>query len=235
MNDFPGGEGESTNVFAGGEAESSDWVEWVETFLSEDIGTIWAKTFPENDGLDAILPQKNVESADLYEPEMAKFTFEMEPFHPSPSPSKGDRVDSVISDSVDSILQISSYQNPTAFIPQSNVSETPRKRRKVADRMNVLESLMPWRNKMKRADMLKECCKYVKYLQAQLKALQSMPAHSSYCTSSSGDSDFLGKVSRNQMLQFLVNSPISQIVQYSNGRCIYSEEQLSAAFARCGF
>jgi hypothetical protein len=50
--------------------------------------------------------------------------------------------------------------------------------------MKILENLMPWCTKMKRAGMLKEGCKYAKYFQALLKPLLSMLQHSYYASSS---------------------------------------------------
>lgn len=80
---------------------------------------------------------------------------------------------------------------------------------------------------MDMATMLEEAYKYVKFLQAQLAALQSMPAVAS-STSSAGVESFggLGRLNRNQLLQVLVNSPVAQTTLYSKGCCVFSLEQL---------
>lgn len=154
----------------------------------------------------------------------------------SESPSKRARVDSMTSPSrlsdpqtLDSIVQSCYYLNRPVVIPQSKLAR--RRRQKLSEKMQGLQKLMPWDTKMDMSTMLEEAHKYVKYLQAQLKALQSMPPHSSRAfpaaqTSYGGVFGYLEKLTRSQILQVLVNSPVTQNVLYSHGFCVFSLEQL---------
>nr|KYP44293.1 Transcription factor bHLH117 family [Cajanus cajan] len=88
---------------------------------------------------------------------------------------------------------------------------------------------MPWDKKMDQATLLEEAYKYVKFLQAQLRVLHSMPS-----TSASNNTPFLlqnggvfQSLNRTQLLQVLVNSPVAQTMLYSQGFCVFSLEQLS--------
>jgi hypothetical protein len=108
---------------------------------------------------------------------------------------------------------------------------------KLNERMQRLEELMPWDHKMDTVDMLVEAQKYAKYLQAQLKALQEMPSHPASPASSSGQTSdagavesetslFMKNLTRNQVLQFLIDSPMAQKVFYTTQTCVVSGEQL---------
>lgn len=92
---------------------------------------------------------------------------------------------------------------------------------------------------MDTATLLEESCNYIKFLQAQVIALQSMPPHAGNDVmkkdqnsngTSTDDPEVvhgkLGKLNRQQLLQVVVNSPAAQTVLYSRGCCIYSVEQL---------
>ncbi|PON48534.1 Basic helix-loop-helix transcription factor [Parasponia andersonii] len=117
-------------------------------------------------------------------------------------------------------------------------SELARKRRqKLSDKTRCLQKLLPWDKKMDMATMLEEAYKYVKFLQAQLTALKAMPnncpgADVSVMQSLNGftdlDDEFAGleRLTRNQLLQVLVNSPAVQTKIYSQGCCVYSVEQM---------
>jgi hypothetical protein len=149
----------------------------------------------------------------------------------SASPSKRARVESVTSDpqTLDSIVQSCYYLNRPVVIPQSKLAR--RRRQKLSEKMQGLQKLMPWDTKMDMSTMLEEAHKYVKYLQAQLKALQSMPPHSSRAFPSAqisygGVFGYLEQLTRSQILQVLVNSPVTQNVLYSHGFCVFSFEQL---------
>lgn len=83
--------------------------------------------------------------------------------------------------------------------------------------------------------MLQEAYKYIKFLQAQISILQSMPITSGFLSSDHQrvngappgfDYGGLGKLNRQQLLQVLVNSPQAQTMLYSQGFCIVSHEQL---------
>ncbi|KAM6549099.1 hypothetical protein CsatB_020775 [Cannabis sativa] len=123
------------------------------------------------------------------------------------------------------------------MIPPSSLLARKR-RQKLSDKTRCLQKLLPWDKKMDMATMLEETFKYVKFLQAQVTALKAMPAFScampmmSSNGSDGGDLDdgdeFAGleKLTRNQLLQVLVNSSAVQTILYSQGSCIVSVEQL---------
>ena len=89
--------------------------------------------------------------------------------------------------------------------------------------------MLPWDTKMDMATMLEETYKYVKFLEAQLAALSAMP-QAPGGGGGGGDDDGLfgglGRLSRNQVLQVLVNSPVAQTTLYSKGFCVFSVEQV---------
>ncbi|KAG2717107.1 hypothetical protein I3843_03G159200 [Carya illinoinensis] len=108
-----------------------------------------------------------------------------------------------------------------------------RRRQKVSEKTQSLRKLMPWDTKMDMATMLEEAHKYVKFLQAQLKALQTMPSSSSFSAFTPAQSLYsgvfggLGRLTRNQILQVLVNSPVAQTMLYSQGCCVFAAEQMA--------
>ncbi|GFP82482.1 transcription factor bhlh117 [Phtheirospermum japonicum] len=60
------------------------------------------------------------------------------------------------------------------------------------------------------ATVLEEAYKYIKFLQAQVNVLQSMPCESNSSAAAAtniGGSGNLGKLNRQQLLQVVVNSP----------------------------
>ncbi|XAR68073.1 hypothetical protein NMG60_11003074 [Bertholletia excelsa] len=116
---------------------------------------------------------------------------------------------------------------PPAVFRQSALAK--QRRRKISDKTRCLQKLMPWDKKMDYATMLEEAYKYVKFLQAQVRVLQSMPSDcSSFVTQNYVNNFFgrLGTLNRQQLLQVLVNSPAAQTMLYSQGCCVYSIEQL---------
>lgn len=113
------------------------------------------------------------------------------------------------------------------------------RRQKLSEKTRCLQKLLPFDKRMDMTTMLEEAYKYIKFLQAQLHALQTMPANSGFMAQSIssfetvGDYGDLGSVfyglerlSRNQLLQVLVNSPVSQTMLASMGDCLFSVEQL---------
>ncbi|KAK9285074.1 hypothetical protein L1049_024259 [Liquidambar formosana] len=125
------------------------------------------------------------------------------------------------------------YKAPVApvpsLMPQSSLAR--QRRQRVSDKTRYLQKLMPWDRKMDMATMLEEAYKYVKFLQAQISVLQSMPSESTFAAqqnSSGGIGEFggLGRLNRQQLLQVLVNSPVAQTMLYSQGCCVFSVEQL---------
>ncbi|KAK6785011.1 hypothetical protein RDI58_018466 [Solanum bulbocastanum] len=124
-------------------------------------------------------------------------------------------------------------------------STTRLRRQKLSEKIRCLEKLLPWDKKMDTATMLEEAYKYVKFLQAQISVLQSMPPLVEGGASSDQDRNgkstsygsnheakaisifgTLARLNRQQLLQVLLNSPVTQTYLYSKGCCIYSVEQL---------
>jgi len=119
-------------------------------------------------------------------------------------------------------------KNPS-LIPQSNLAR--QRRQKLSEKTRCLQKLMPWDKKMDQATLYEEAYKYVKFLQAQLSVLQSMPSYGvgngGVGTVSGGVFDDLEKLNRNQALQILVNSPVAQTKLCERGYCVFSMEQFS--------
>ncbi|KAK4286229.1 hypothetical protein QN277_002815 [Acacia crassicarpa] len=135
-----------------------------------------------------------------------------------------------------SSLDAPAGEKSSPVIPQSSLAR--QRRQKLSDKTRCLQKLMPWDKKMDQATLLEEAYKYVKFLQAQFNALQSMPSHSpflSHCGSSHSQSSVqnggvfgdLERLNRNQVLQVLVNSPVAQTRLCSQGFCVFSVEQLT--------
>lgn len=117
-----------------------------------------------------------------------------------------------------------------SVIPQSHLAR--QRRQKLSEKTRCLQKLMPWDKKMDQATLLEEAYKYVKFLQAQFSALQSMPSNcnSHFHNGGTGNGGVFGdleRLNRNQVLQVLVNSPVAQTMLYSRGSCVFSIEQLS--------
>ncbi|KAI5660719.1 hypothetical protein M9H77_20042 [Catharanthus roseus] len=119
--------------------------------------------------------------------------------------------------------------------PQNRAAAVARHRRqKISDKMRSLEKLLPWNKRMDMAKVLEEAYKYVKFLQAQIRVLQSMPVYStdSYSSSIANENldefgcGVLARLNRQQLLEVVMNSPVAQTVLYSRGYCVYSMEQL---------
>ncbi|KAL3509630.1 hypothetical protein ACH5RR_029031 [Cinchona calisaya] len=138
-------------------------------------------------------------------------------------------------------------------------SELARQRRqRISEKTRCLQKILPWDKKMDTGTMLEEAYKYIKFLQAQIRVLETMPVKTnqnprSYDDvrssnananannnnnnvvvnddgSAGGGNDVvwgeLGKLSRQQLLEVVVNSPVTQTLLYSRGLCVYSVEQL---------
>lgn len=117
---------------------------------------------------------------------------------------------------------------PPPVVPQSSLAR--QRRQKISDKTRCLQKLMPWDKKMDMATMLEEAYKYIKFLQAQIRALQSMPCDSNFVPhepiNDTGPFGGLTRLNRQQLLQVLVNSPVAQTMLYSRGCCVFSLEQL---------
>ncbi|KAM0054913.1 putative transcription factor bHLH family [Helianthus debilis subsp. tardiflorus] len=124
-------------------------------------------------------------------------------------------------------------QQPT-FPPPAKLSGTElayKRRRTLSDKTRSLQKLLPVDRKMDMATIYEETYKYIMFLKAQISVLESMPvvSSSSSCLNlGSGNPRYggLGKLNRQQVLEVMVNSPVSQSVLYSRGCCVYSLEQL---------
>lgn len=104
------------------------------------------------------------------------------------------------------------------------------RRQKISDKTQSLQKLLPWDKKMDMATMLEEAYKYIKFLQAQISVLQSMPCDSSSFTTQNSRINVFGgleNLNRQQLLQVLVNSAVAQTTLYSKGCCVYSIEQVA--------
>lgn len=135
------------------------------------------------------------------------------------------------------------------YLPYKFSSKPDRKRirQRISEKTRCLQRVLPWDKKMDMGTMLEEAYKYVKFLQAQISVLQTMPEKSSTttisssggkskkpsydvsCSSSSGNNvawGDLGKLNRQQLLEVVVNSRVAQTALYSRGCCVYSTEQL---------
>ncbi|KAJ0053902.1 hypothetical protein Pint_02098 [Pistacia integerrima] len=106
------------------------------------------------------------------------------------------------------------------------------RRQNISDKVRCLQKLMPCEKKMDTATTLEEAYKYVRFLQTQVKTLQSMPLESSFALQNELDGYRFGglggleMLNRQQLLQVLVNSPVAQTMLYSKGFCVLSLEQL---------
>ncbi|XP_043697728.1 transcription factor bHLH7 [Telopea speciosissima] len=113
------------------------------------------------------------------------------------------------------------------LMPQNMLARMRRK--KISEKTQCLQKLLPWEKKMDIATMLGEAYKYIKFLKAQLSMLESMPCESSLTfqtPANVGEFAGLDRLNRQQLLQVLVNSPVAQTLLYSKGFCVVSFEQL---------
>ncbi|XP_044467021.1 transcription factor bHLH117-like [Mangifera indica] len=115
--------------------------------------------------------------------------------------------------------------------PQNELAR--QRRQNISDKVRCLQKLMPCEKKMDTATTLEEAYKYVRFLQAQVKAVQTMPPiESSFSLQNYldvyhfGGPSGLEMLNRQQLLQVLVNSSVAQTMLYSKGFCVFSLEQL---------
>ncbi|KAG0496177.1 hypothetical protein HPP92_000868 [Vanilla planifolia] len=105
-----------------------------------------------------------------------------------------------------------------------------RRRQMISERTRILEKLMPWERRLDTGTMLEEACKYVKFLEAQVTALETMPSVSVFSAMHlpPGNSALgLERLTRPQLLQVMVNSSSVQDVLYKKGYCVVSAEQMA--------
>ncbi|XP_008776122.1 transcription factor bHLH53 [Phoenix dactylifera] len=119
-------------------------------------------------------------------------------------------------------------RNLRPAVPSSEIARQRRKR--ISDRTRILETLMPWERRMDTGTMLQEAHKYVRFLEAQVTALQKMPCSSAFAPVHlpAGRFGGLELLNRQQLLQVMVNSPVVQDMLYRKGLCVFSAEQVAA-------
>ncbi|KMT02110.1 hypothetical protein BVRB_9g207540 [Beta vulgaris subsp. vulgaris] len=109
------------------------------------------------------------------------------------------------------------------------------RQRKISEKVYCLGMLLPggYRHRNNTADMLEEAVKYIKFLEAQVNALWCMPTESRIGELRDDGRDVyssvvgeLVKLSRPELLQVVVNSPVAQKVMADNQWCLYSIEQM---------
>lgn len=123
-----------------------------------------------------------------------------------------------------------SVESPTPNPRLGKVSTRPARdrRQKLSEKTRCLQKLLPRNQKMDMATVLEESYKYIKFLEAQVSVLRSMPREiggGAPGMNVVGVGD-LGKLNRQQLLQVVVNSPVAQTQLYSKGCCLFSVEQL---------
>ncbi|XP_074562783.1 uncharacterized protein LOC141819347 [Curcuma longa] len=123
---------------------------------------------------------------------------------------------------------------PPTLRPSLRSSELSRlRRKKISDRIRIIESLMPWERRMDTGTLLEEAHKYVRFLEAQVAALRTMPDTAAFAAAHvssgrGGDLLALEQLNRQQMLRVLVNSPRVQERLYDKDLCVFAAEQVTA-------
>ncbi|XP_039038064.1 transcription factor bHLH117-like [Hibiscus syriacus] len=129
---------------------------------------------------------------------------------------------------LDSIVKSFNATAPVPIIPYSRLAREMRQ--KLSEKTRCLQKLMPWDKKMDTGTMLQEAYKYVRFLQAQVSILQSMPITSSFSSAqhvnAGGGFDGFGSLNRQQLLRVLFNSLVAQTMLCSQGFCVFDSEQL---------
>ncbi|KAL8088102.1 uncharacterized protein LOC141698574 [Apium graveolens] len=102
------------------------------------------------------------------------------------------------------------------------------RRQRVREKIESLKELLPT-HKKKRMDttmVLENAGKYIKFLEAQVNVLKAMPVDD--CLASEN----MSLNNRNRVLQMLVKSEVIQGKMSSEGKCVYSVEQLVQMISR---
>lgn len=182
--------------------------------LSTEIGPLFPSDQSSSFTLDANPLQQQMTMTMMIPLDRIQMKPPTVPFSSSPSRSVQKRK-----------LPAAFWNGTEIFNPAKNpASKAARVRRKnISDRTTILASLMPWERRMSISTMLEEAKKYVKFLEAQVMAVQYMPVESYFHC----DSPISGAGgSRQQLMQVLVNSRIVQERLYDKGLCVYSVEQM---------
>lgn len=123
---------------------------------------------------------------------------------------------------------------PPTRRPSLRSSELSRlRRKKISDRIRLIESLMPWERRMDTGTLLEEAHKYVRFLESQVAALRTMPGTAVFAAAHvssgrGGGLHALEQLNRQQMLRVLVNSPRVQEKLYDKDLCVFAAEQVTA-------
>ncbi|KAK2987990.1 hypothetical protein RJ640_011253 [Escallonia rubra] len=156
----------------------------------------------------------------------------LKPFTP---PSDGDLI---IPQQLLRNFQMPNYGYKPPGIASTAATVPPERRRRptvnqvISEKTHRLKKMLPASGgkKMDQATVFEEAYRYIKFLQAQVGVLQSMPGDSSsFATRSLCNAQVfggLGRLNRQQLLQVLVNSPAAQSKMFSEGSCVFSIEQL---------
>ncbi|CAA0808614.1 Transcription factor bHLH117 [Striga hermonthica] len=114
---------------------------------------------------------------------------------------------------------------------KTRAQQQPRRRSTVPEKARLLQKLLPSEKRMDTAEVLEETHKYIRFLEAQVGVLRSMPCRDNclQAAASEGGVD-LGRLSRQELLQAVVNSPAAQEVLYTSGCCVCSAEQLEMIY-----
>lgn len=108
------------------------------------------------------------------------------------------------------------------------------RRQRVREKIESLKELLPV-DKKKRLDtavVLENAGKYIKFLEAQVNVLKAMPVDDCLVNENTSWNNGGCVLSRNRVLQMLVNSEVSQGKMSSEGMCVYSVEQLVQIIGR---
>ncbi|KAK1260984.1 Transcription factor [Acorus gramineus] len=126
-------------------------------------------------------------------------------------------------------LKRESLSLPAVTVETKGKTKSRERRSRIRERTRQLERLMPWEDKKFMGNTLAEAYKYVRFLQSQLTVLRAMPCKSAVSVppSRTGDQPSLESLTRQQLLQVLVNSPRVQNKLSLMGYCVYSVEQVS--------
>ncbi|GER46848.1 basic helix-loop-helix (bHLH) DNA-bindingsuperfamily protein [Striga asiatica] len=115
---------------------------------------------------------------------------------------------------------------------KARAQQQPRRRSTVAEKARLLQKLLPSYKRMDTAEVLEETHKYIRFLEAQVGVLRSMPCRDQCLqgAAASVGGGNLGRLNRQELLQAVVNSPAAQEVLYTSGCCVCSAEQLEMIY-----
>lgn len=164
-------------------------------------------------------------------------------FPPKPEPIMFGNYEEInkfsLSSQLPELLSLENSQNQDSYSLESILEDYyrhPKKARKrpfqaktLSQKAYCLGKLLPGAHRRRRttAEMLDDAYKYIKFLQAQVSALRSMPVDGGGCGEGGGGSTGLGRLSRQQVLEVVVNSTVAQTVMAEKGWCVVAAEQVA--------